>query len=132
MVVVVPHKYFSPLPTAVTASAASAPETRAATAAPARETATVPEPRAAQAETGETTPGGLPRRRSKRNETEAPRPAERTDRGTVAAVPPDASFSGLAAFATAGRDAAEASEAAGDRDTLAGREYTEHRTEESD
>ena len=132
VVVVVPHKYFSPLPTAVTASAASAPETRAATAAPARETATVPEPRAAQAETGETTPGGLPRRRSKRNETEAPRPAERTDRGTVAAVPPDASFSGLAAFATAGRDAAEASEAAGDRDTLAGREYTEHRTEESD
>ena len=132
VVVVVPHKYFSPLPTAVTASAASAPETRAATAAPARETATVPEPRAAQAETGETTPGGLPRRRSTRNETEAPRPAERTDRGTVAAVPPDASFSGLAAFATAGRDAAEASEAAGDRDTLAGREYTEHRTEESD
>ncbi|WP_329325196.1 ATP-binding protein [Streptomyces luteogriseus] len=132
VVVVVPHKYFSPLPTAVTASAAPAPETRAATAAPARETATVPEPRAAQAETGETTPGGLPRRRSKRNETEAPRPAERTDRGTVAAVPPDASFSGLAAFATAGRDAAEASEAAGDRDTLAGREYTEHRTEESD
>ena len=132
VVVVVPHQYFSPLPTAVTASAASAPETRAATAAPARETATVPEPRAAQAETGETTPGGLPRRRSKRNETEAPRPAERTDRGTVAAVPPDASFSGLAAFATAGRDAAEASEAAGDRDTLAGREYTEHRTEESD
>ncbi|MFJ8048494.1 ATP-binding protein [Streptomyces luteogriseus] len=132
VVVVVPHKYFSPLPTALTAPAAPAPEARTATAAPARETATVPEPRAAQAETGETTPGGLPRRRSKRNETEAPRSAERTDRGTVAAVPPDASFSGLAAFATAGRDAAEASEAAGDRDTLAGREYTEHRTEESD
>jgi signal transduction histidine kinase len=132
VVVVVPHKYFSPLPTAATAAAASAPQARTATAAPARETATVPEPRAAQAETGETTPGGLPRRRSKRNEPEAPRPAERTDRGTVAAVPPDASFSGLAAFATAGRDAAEASEAAGDRDTLAGREYTEHRTEESD
>ncbi|MEU2751841.1 ATP-binding protein [Streptomyces collinus] len=128
VVVVVPHKYFSPLPTAATAPAAPAPapEVRTATAAPARETATVPEPRAAQAETAETTPGGLPRRRSKRNETEAPRPAERADRGTVAAVPPDASFSGLAAFATAGRDAAEASEPAGDR------EYTEHRTEESD
>ncbi|QCD59897.1 ATP-binding protein [Streptomyces hawaiiensis] len=125
VVVVVPHKYFSPLPTA-----APAPEVR--TAAPARETLSVPEPRAAQAETGETTPGGLPRRRSKRNETEAPRPAERTERGAVAAVPPDASFSGLAAFATAGRDAAEASEAADDRDPLAGREYTEHRTEESD
>ncbi|MFD5160094.1 ATP-binding protein [Streptomyces hawaiiensis] len=133
VVVVVPHKYFSPLPTAATAPAAPAPEVRtAAPAAPARETVTVPEPRAAQAETGETTPGGLPRRRSKRNETEAPRPAERTERGTVAAVPPDASFSGLAAFATAGRDAAEASEAADDRDPLAGREYTEHRTQESD
>ncbi|SMQ21169.1 Histidine kinase-, DNA gyrase B-, and HSP90-like ATPase [Streptomyces sp. Ag82_O1-12] len=132
VVIVVPHKYFSPLPTSATAPAAPAPQARTATAAPARETATVPEPRAAQAETGETTPGGLPRRRSKRNETEAPRPSERTDRGTVAAVPPDASFSGLAAFATAGRDAAEASEAAGDRDILAGREFTEHRTEESD
>lgn len=132
VVIVVPHKYFSPLPTAATAPSAPAPQARTATAAPARETATVPEPRAAQAETGETTPGGLPRRRSKRSETEAPRPAERTDRGPVAAVPPDASFSGLAAFATAGRDAAEATEAAGDRDTLAGREYTEHRTEESD
>lgn len=133
VVVVVPHKYFSPLPTAATAPAAPTSEVRtAAPAAPARETAGVPEPRAAQAETAETTPGGLPRRRSKRNETEAPRPADRTDRGTVAAVPPDASFSGLAAFATAGRDAAEASSAADDRDTLAGREYTEHRTEESD
>ncbi len=134
VVVVVPHKYFSPLPTAATAPAAPAPapQARTATAAPARETATVPQPRAAQAETAETTPGGLPRRRSKRHETEVPRPAERTDRGTVAAVPPDASFSGLAAFATAGRDAAEASEPAGDRDTPYGREYTEHRTQESD
>jgi hypothetical protein len=80
----------------------------------------------------ETTPGGLPRRRSKRNETDAPRQAERTDHSTVSAVPPDASFSGLAAFATAGRDAAEASQAADDRETPAGRESTEHRTEESD
>ncbi|GAA2767916.1 hypothetical protein GCM10010103_69580 [Streptomyces paradoxus] len=134
VVVVVPHKYFSPLPTAAPAPAAPAPEVRTAgaTAAPARERATVPEPRAVQAETAETTPGGLPRRRSKRNETEAPRPAERADRGTVAAVPPDASFSGLAAFATAGRDAAQAVEPADDGDTLAGRENTEHRTEESD
>ncbi|MFF8392176.1 sensor histidine kinase [Streptomyces sp. NPDC016172] len=132
VVVVVPHKYFSPLPMAATAPAAPAPEVRTAAAAPAGESVTAPGPQAGQAETGQTTPGGLPRRRSKRNETEAPRPAERTDRNTVAAVPPDASFSGLAAFATAGRDAAEASEAAGDRDTLAGREYIEHRTEESD
>ncbi|MFJ7345612.1 ATP-binding protein [Streptomyces sp. NPDC101110] len=137
VVVVVPHKYFSPLPAAAPAAAApataaSAPQARTATDAPARETATVPGQRAARAENGDTTPGGLPRRRSKRNETEAPRPAERSDRTTVAAVPPDASFSGLAAFATAGRDAAEASEQAVDRETLAGREYTEHRTEESD
>ncbi|MFF7892890.1 ATP-binding protein [Streptomyces sp. NPDC007907] len=138
VVVVVPHKYFSPLPTAApaatatAATAASAPQTRTATAAPARETATVPAQRAARAETGETTPGGLPRRRSKRNETETPRPAERSDRTTVAAVPPDASFSGLAAFATAGRDAAEAVEPADDGGTPDGREYTEHRTEESD
>ncbi|KOV96912.1 ATP-binding protein [Streptomyces sp. NRRL B-1140] len=131
VVVVVPHKYFSPLPTATPTAAAPAPQARA-TAAPVRESATVPEQRAARAETGETTPGGLPRRRSKRNETEAPRPAERSDRATVAAVPPDASFSGLAAFATAGRDAAKASEPADDRDTLAGGEPTEHRTEESD
>lgn len=132
VVVVVPHKYFSPLPMAATAPAAPAPEVRTAAAAPAGESVTAPGPQAGQAETGQTTPGGLPRRRSKRNETEAPRPAERTDRNTVAAVPPDASFSGLAAFATAGRDAAEAPEAAGDRETLAGREYIEHRTEESD
>ncbi|MFF7735608.1 ATP-binding protein [Streptomyces sp. NPDC007984] len=132
VVVVVPHKYFSPLPTATPAPAAPVPQARTAAAAPVRETAAEPEPPAARPESGETTPGGLPRRRSKRGETEASRPADRTDRGTVAAVPPDASFSGLAAFATAGRDAAEASEAAGERDTLAGREYTEHRTEESD
>ncbi|MFI8829468.1 sensor histidine kinase [Streptomyces afghaniensis] len=131
VVVVVPHKYFSPLPAAPAAQAAPAPETRTASAAPARETVTAPAA-AAQTENVETTPGGLPRRRSKRNETDAPRQAERTDRSTVSAVPPDASFSGLAAFATAGRDAAAASQAADDRETPAGRESTEHRTEESD
>jgi signal transduction histidine kinase len=131
VVVVVPHKYFSPLPAAPAAQAAPAPEVRTASAAPARETVTAPAA-AAQTESVETTPGGLPRRRSKRNETDGPRQAERTDRSTVSAVPPDASFSGLAAFATAGRDAAAASRAADDRETPAGRESTEHRTEESD
>ncbi|MFF5981878.1 ATP-binding protein [Streptomyces olindensis] len=134
VVVVVPHKYFSPLPTvttaqAPTAPAAPAPEVRTAAAAPAHETAGAP---AAQAEAVETTPGGLPRRRSKRHETDGPRQAERTDRSSVAAVPPDASFSGLAAFASAGRHAAETSRTDDDRDTPAGRESTEHRTEESD
>lgn len=131
VVVVVPHKYFSPMPAAATAQAAPAPEARPAAAAPARETVTAPAP-AAQTQSVETTPGGLPRRRNKRNETDGPRQAEGTDRSTVSAVPPDASFSGLAAFATAGRDAEEASRAADDRDTTAGRESTEHRTEESD
>ncbi|WP_345664015.1 ATP-binding protein [Streptomyces venetus] len=132
VVIVVPHKYFSPLPApAATTPAAAAPEARTAAAAPApRETATAPAPAAAAAV--ETTPGGLPRRRSKRNETAEPRPAERPDRSTVSAVPPDASFSGLAAFATAGRDAAGASREDDDRATPAGRESTEHRTEESD
>ncbi|MDG9711041.1 ATP-binding protein [Streptomyces sp. DH10] len=130
VVVVVPHKYFSPLPAATTAQAAPAPEARTAAPAPAREPVTAPAP---AAEAVETTPGGLPRRRSKRNEPDGPRQAERSDRSTaVSAVPPDASFSGLAAFATAGRDAAEASRAADDRDTPAGREFTEHHTQESD
>ncbi|GHC97160.1 hypothetical protein GCM10010313_04340 [Streptomyces violarus] len=130
VVVVVPHKYFSPLPAAAPAAPA-APEVRTATAAPARETVTAPAPDA-PAEAAETTPGGLPRRRSKRNEAAEPRQAERTDRSAVSAIPPDASFSGLAAFATAGRDAEEAYRAAGDRDTDAGSESNEHRTEESD
>ncbi|WDV56325.1 ATP-binding protein [Streptomyces coeruleorubidus] len=130
VVVVVPHKYFSPLPAAATTQAAPAPEARPV-AAPARETVTAPEP-AAESGAVETTPGGLPRRRSKRNEADGPRQVERTDRSTVSAVPPDASFSGLAAFATAGRDAQETAQAADDRGTPAGRESTEHRIEESD
>ncbi|MER7487547.1 ATP-binding protein, partial [Streptomyces sp. NPDC126497] len=76
----------------------------------------------------DTTPGGLPRRRSGgRTGADAPRTAAQTGAGpgaAVAAVPPDASFAGLAAFAVAGR--------AGDHDTPTGRESTEHRTEESD
>ncbi|MFJ8713450.1 ATP-binding protein [Streptomyces violaceus] len=131
VVVVVPHKYFSPLPAVAATPVAPAPEVRTASAAPARETVTAPAP-AAPAEAAETTPGGLPRRRSKRNEAAETGQAERTDRSTVSAIPPDASFSGLAAFATAGRDAEEAYRAAGDRDPHAGRESTEHRTEESD
>jgi hypothetical protein len=81
----------------------------------------------------ETTPGGLPRRRSKRHEEEGtarPQPAERTEETTVSAVPPDASFTGLAAFATAGREADE--ESTTEDTTSLGRRSTEHRTEESD
>jgi hypothetical protein len=84
------------------------------------------------AEATDTTPGGLPRRRSKRNETvQQPdvRP-ERTEESAVLAVPPDASFAGLAAFATAGRTPGE--ESTTEEPVPAGHESTEHRTEESD
>ncbi|GGN62863.1 hypothetical protein GCM10011579_030490 [Streptomyces albiflavescens] len=137
VVVVVPHKYFSPLPAAVTETLAPAAP---AAAAP---TSAEPAP-VASAETAEavdTTPGGLPRRRSRRSDPSTPsarpRPAERTEE-TVVAVPPDASFAGLAAFATAGRESESPRETTADRDpagsgeTAAGREFNEHRTEESD
>ncbi|MGW0812225.1 ATP-binding protein [Streptomyces viridiviolaceus] len=133
VVVVVPHKYFSPLP-----AAAPAPPP----------TAAVPSGRPAAAPAGDdaarTTPGGLPRRRSRRDEPAAGRtPAGSTGRdggsSDVPAVPPDASFAGLAAFATAGRDPGAAGagtsprpEGAADRDTTTGGEATGHRTEESD
>ncbi|MEV0174287.1 ATP-binding protein [Streptomyces sp. NPDC050803] len=141
VVIVVPHKYFSQLPTAAAATAPAAPAAPAArtaataTGLPARTPVTATEP--AEAEAGddvETTPGGLPRRRSKRGETARTEPAERAERseGTpVAAVPPDASFAGLAAFATAGREPGEGGPAEGP-DATAGRESTEQRTEESD
>ncbi|MFE0725620.1 ATP-binding protein [Streptomyces rochei] len=173
VVVVVPHKYFGPLPTA-------APATQAAPAAPAPPAAEAPAPgpAGAPAPTGspvptaspvptgddsvETTPGGLPRRRSRRGDPtaagtpdrpagqRAPEPAAHGARSgesevapvpaasPVPAVPPDASFAGLAAFATAGRDAGPATGAApppgtaGTRDTTTGGQPTEHRTEESD
>jgi hypothetical protein len=138
VVVVVPHKYFSPLPsTALTTATTTAPEAR--TAGPRREPATVTEPPADEpAESADTTPGGLPRRRSgRRTGTDAPQPVARTapgrhGHGTVSVVPPDASFAGLAAFATAGRATDRAPRTAGDPDTPTGRESTEHRTEESD
>ncbi len=131
VVVVVPHKYFSPLPAAAPATAAT-PAVQAAGRALAH-TATAAEPAAEPGEAVDTTPGGLPRRRSKRNEAAAPQPAERrerTEETVVSAVPPDASFAGLAAFATAGREPGEESTTGGA--APAGRESTEHRTEESD
>jgi hypothetical protein len=51
---------------------------------------------------------------------------ERTEESAAFAVPPDESFAGLAAFATAGRETTEEDAAP------AGRESTEQRTEESD
>lgn len=109
VVVVVPHKYFTPL-----ASAPAAPERpRPATAEPEPEPALAPAQGADPDYTGiaprpasvaDTTPGGLPRRRSRRTAAEdRTRPAA-PEQDAASAVPPDASFAGLAAFATAGRD----------------------------
>ncbi|WP_151475726.1 sensor histidine kinase [Streptomyces albicerus] len=125
VVIVVPHKYFSQLPAAVTTPAPAAQ----VSAAP--DTGSLPAEETTQAEpegAGDTTPGGLPRRR-RRAESERPKPAAREDESTATAshaVPPDESFAGLAAFATAGR------ESTAGREATAGRESTEHRTEESD
>ncbi|MEU6576734.1 ATP-binding protein [Streptomyces sp. NPDC046805] len=151
VVVVVPHKYFSPLPVTTPAAArAAAPgaataRPTASAAAPSRGPA-VREPVAAEAgESAETTPGGLPRRRSRRRETEEPQRSGRTapgDTGGVSAIPPDESFAGLAAFATASSDIPDprtsapahraGSETTAPPATTDGREAIEHRTEESD
>ncbi|MEV7388800.1 MULTISPECIES: ATP-binding protein [unclassified Streptomyces] len=152
VVVVVPHKYFSPLPAAapapMTASAAPAAASPVQAHGPvAVETVTQPE----SGETLETTPGGLPRRRSRRREEEQPgERIARTQGAAFPAVPPEESFAGLAAFATAGRAPAadetadSEAELTGDEDDVApatpdgaddaaaGRESAEHRTEESD
>ncbi|MEU6258429.1 ATP-binding protein [Streptomyces sp. NPDC047043] len=134
VVIVVPHKYFSPLPATAPATAAT-PAAQPAAAAPVR-TAAAAESVAEPGEVVDTTPGGLPRRRSKRNEAEpavrhqSAERSERTEETPVSAVPPDASFAGLAAFATAGREFGE--ESTTEDAAPADRESTEHRTEESD
>ncbi|MCM8554172.1 ATP-binding protein, partial [Streptomyces sp. STCH 565 A] len=55
--------------------------------------------------------------------------SEAADRAQASAVPPDASFTGLAAFATAGRDPGAG---VGTSESTTGGASTEHRTEESD
>ncbi|MFJ9561018.1 ATP-binding protein [Streptomyces fuscichromogenes] len=152
VVVVVPHKFFSPLPAVAAAPVPAAAAPAAASPVQAHgpvavETVTQPESGEAQ----DTTPGGLPRRRSRRRDEEQPEErVARTEGTAFPAVPPEESFAGLAAFATAGRapaadeaadseaeltgdedDAAPATPAGAD-DAAAGRESAEHRTEESD
>ncbi|MEU2423413.1 ATP-binding protein [Streptomyces sp. NPDC007851] len=153
VVVVVPHKYFSPLPAAPAAPAPVAAAPAAASPVQAHGPVVVePVSRPESGEAPDTTPGGLPRRRSRRRaEEEQPegRPV-RAEGAAFTAVPPEESFAGLAAFATAGRvpvaheDADSEAELTGDQDVVApatpagaddaaaGREATEHRTEESD
>ncbi|MEV0321808.1 ATP-binding protein [Streptomyces sp. NPDC050658] len=114
VVVVVPHKYFSPLPAAsVTGPAAAQAPAPVTDAVPRSEPVAVPAQPVAEEVADATvgadadlTPGGLPRRRSKR--AEAPKAAERPSTAPAQpVVPPDASFTGLAAFATAGRETDE-------------------------
>ncbi|MFE0512140.1 hypothetical protein ACFW2E_20060, partial [Streptomyces sp. NPDC058964] len=105
--VVVPHKYFSPLPAAAPASSSAAAATPAPAASAPRDPVAAESVAAGSADVVDTTPGGLPRRRSRHRESEPEqpsRPAGRADGARVAAVPPDESFAGLAAFATAGRE----------------------------
>ncbi|MFD8813717.1 ATP-binding protein [Streptomyces sp. NPDC059627] len=152
VVVVVPHKFFSPLPVAAPApvAASAAP----AAASPVQAHGPVAVETVTQQESGEaldTTPGGLPRRRSRRREEEQPEERTARTQGTAfPTVPPEESFAGLAAFATAGRapvtdeTADSEAELTGDEDDVApatpdgaddaaaGRESAEHRTEESD
>ncbi|MGW0697370.1 ATP-binding protein [Streptomyces sp. NPDC002738] len=112
VVVVVPHKFFSPLPAVV-----SGPAPAAAPAAAAVPVRTVPVDSSGAVDT---TPGGLPRRRSIRNDLVGPQPGVAVRGQSVAAVPPDASFAGLAAFATAGRDSGPPRETATDRAPVTG------------
>lgn len=122
----VPHKYFSRLPaSAVTGTPSFQAAATAATATASRGSADAETP-AESVGAEDTTPGGLPRRRSRRGETARSQPAGRTGEMAVSSVPPDASFTGLAAFAAAGREAPEEEPAS------TGREFTEHSTEESD
>ncbi|MEU6063787.1 ATP-binding protein [Streptomyces sp. NPDC047082] len=121
VVVVVPHKYFSPLPAATPATAPATPAAPA-TAALAPH-GPEPDESVEAGSTGpvDTTPGGLPRRRSRRREAEearSPQPAGRADGTKVAPVPPDESFAGLAAFATAGRESAGSETAPADRSSM--------------
>ncbi|MEU5579041.1 ATP-binding protein [Streptomyces huasconensis] len=106
VVVVVPHKYFSQLP------ATAAPD-RLSVPAPRTETDTAPRSpeapaRAATAPDAETTPGGLPKRRRSTPREAAPATAGAPVAAAApSVVPPDTSFTGLAAFATAGREIEE-------------------------
>ncbi|MFC8131650.1 ATP-binding protein [Streptomyces sp. NPDC057302] len=109
VVVVVPHKYFSQLPAVPEAAPAQAQrQAPAVNAAPAAEALVAPAaPSEAEADV---TPGGLPRRRSRH--ADSPRragavPRDATGAAVQHAMPPDASFTGMAAFATAGRETDE-------------------------
>ncbi|WP_258021587.1 sensor histidine kinase [Streptomyces anatolicus] len=106
VVVVVPHKYFSRLPAT---PSVPAPRIEADAAA---QVAEAPAPAADAVPGAETTLGGLPKRRRSRPRGDSPDEAGTPAAAPAAAtappvVPPDTSFTGLAAFATAGRETEE-------------------------
>ncbi|MFE2735566.1 sensor histidine kinase [Streptomyces sp. NPDC059349] len=140
VVVVVPGKYFSALPAAVTE-----PVPRGAAVEPTAASAPVAPAQNAKAQ--ELTSGGLPKRKAWRDAPErnrtGPRPdapegssgrVERPDEA-VGAVPSPESFAGLAAFATAGGQSDLPRETTADNDAAGSGEIaggTPGRTEESD
>ncbi|MFF4896491.1 ATP-binding protein [Streptomyces sp. NPDC001068] len=151
VVVVVPHKYFGPPPAVQAPAAAPGAEPQGPAQGPPDEPAADGRPESGE-EVSRTTPGGLPRRRPR------PRPEEErsgaratgTEGIALTVVPPEESFTGLAAFAAANRPPAPAGKRDGeagpaaDHDTVVesatpagaddtgGRGSAEHRTEESD
>lgn len=142
VVVVVPHKYFTPLPAAPASTPADRPGSTTPAPGRARATAqaaTAPAERSKDTKALDTTPGGLPRRRSRSGEPTRARTVDRTE-AAASAIPPDTSFQGLAAFATAGREvpAEPATTTGREADTAAASERTgtrastEQHTEESD
>ncbi|MFC9533897.1 sensor histidine kinase [Streptomyces sp. NPDC056975] len=140
VVVVVPGKYFSALPAAVTE-----PVPRGAAVEPTAASAPVAPAQNAKAQ--ELTSGGLPKRKAWRDAPErnrtGPRPdapegssgrVERPDEA-VGAVPSPESFAGLAAFATAGGQSDLPRETTADNDAAGSGEFAGRksgRTEESD
>ncbi|WP_399934519.1 ATP-binding protein [Streptomyces kanamyceticus] len=107
VVVVVPHKYFSQLPATVSPDRPSVPAPRTEAHADPRSPA-APALTAGAAPDAETTPGGLPKRRRSKPRGDSPAAAGAPVAAAAPpAVPPDTSFTGLAAFATAGRETEE-------------------------
>lgn len=105
VVVVVPHKYFSPVAAeagpVVNAPVPAAPTARAASAAPVAMAVEAPR---ADDTTPATTAGGLPKRRSRNREKPGSPAYAPAGTSVESAVPPAESFRGLADFAASTRE----------------------------
>lgn len=142
VVVVIPHKYFSPLPgpSSPTVAAPAVPAPRNSAVSPVTPVAPLASVasdvvRPADESEGLTTPGGLPRRRRRSDPALQSPSAVPTGRTTDSMVPPDSSFAGMAAFATAARAHPAATpsepEPAKVSGSTTGGTSAEHHTEES-